>query len=208
MNFIDLTQSAEFDPETHIPCIVKTVDHARVKDHPDNFRWRLVIEAAIGKDQALPELPAAFAPYRAAMLGAMEGGIQVQNQFKKFHRKGALSIMPIRDGEPVIEGQAAALDKCAVHLVELMASEDKASIRYHVTVVTDSSKAQEWVELEQRDVWLKFELGEGNPQLELFDRKRPALAVVDGGGDPKPPARKKTRRGGARRKPAAAEATA
>lgn len=200
MRFIDLSHTVEYDPEVFVPLFIKNVGHRRVKGHPDNFEWTVVVQSSIEEDQ-LPELPKPFMAQRAAMLDAMGGGIQVQNQLKKFARSGKISLMPLQDGEPVLEGQPASLDPCLVHFAEAGASEGKAWMRWHLTVTSDSSKAQQWVELERRDVWLKFELSPGNAQLGLFDRKVD-LAVIEGGaeGESEEAPRRRTRRGGARHK--------
>lgn len=168
MKFIDLTQSAEFDPEVHVPIRCKTVVQKRQGGHDSNFLWTFHLITRVGKDDGLPDLPKPFGVDRTKAVEAMKGGVQLENRLKKFKRDGKLSLIPIKNERLAIDEQAASLEPCTVHLALFSASENRAWMLWHVTMVADSSKAQELVELEGQNVWVKFELSSGNPQLTMF----------------------------------------
>lgn len=176
--FIDLSGSIESTPE-HTIATVTDVTPKRVNGHPTAFLWTLRILSEV-KGAGLPVLPAPFRAQRAAVLEAMEGGVQFQQALKKFSRKGVISLALLRDGEPVEDGAPPLESPCSVHLVQLTASEGVARLAWKVTVTAGSEHAQAWVELISRDVYLAFKLGEGNQQLALFDdNDEGTLELVD-----------------------------
>ncbi len=220
MHFLNLTQSAVFNPEEHLPLHLKRAAHKHQKGNHSTVVWTLVLESTQNtNEEGVAHLPVPYGNDRSRILEAVGGGLAFDAVLKKFSRSGKLSLVPLKDGKPAEKGKdgvdpvACVEEPCEIYHARLSASEGKVTMRWHVKVTSTSVHARQWVDAEGCDVHVAFKLSEGNTQIPLFGRpldpELDAEAEGSGGevddvveaeevanGEPKP--RRKTRRAGRR----------